>query len=150
MASCLTLTIINYKLKLKGKIQKSRESSSALPYTSVLYLLKREPSCLPRLMSPTLIIYIYMYIDIDMKVNKYLLPLGLPCYHFFYTHIYIYIYIYTKYLERNSLLIYVSLELTDKDNIVIFFFSDIYKGNVFSTKCTQELSKRLLIPRAVN
>ena len=38
-----------YKVRIKGKVEQSRERSSALPYTSVSKLLKREPSGRPRL-----------------------------------------------------------------------------------------------------
>ena len=34
----------HYKVRTKGKVEQSREWSSTLPYTSVLQLLKREPS----------------------------------------------------------------------------------------------------------
>ena len=44
-----------YKVCIKGKVEKSRERSSALPDTSVYSLLKRETSGLPRLRSPTLL-----------------------------------------------------------------------------------------------
>ena len=37
------------KVRMKGKVEQTRERSSAHPYTSVLYLLKREPSGRPRL-----------------------------------------------------------------------------------------------------
>ena len=47
------LNIQQYKVCIKGKVEQSRERSSALPYTSVLQLLKREPSGRPRLCSPT-------------------------------------------------------------------------------------------------
>ena len=43
-----------YKVCIKGKVEKSRERSSALPDTSVYSLLKRETSGRPRLRSPTL------------------------------------------------------------------------------------------------
>ena len=33
----------HYKVRIKGKVEQSREWSSALLYTSVLKLLKREP-----------------------------------------------------------------------------------------------------------
>ena len=33
----------HYKLHLKGKVEQFRERGSALPYTSVLKLMKREP-----------------------------------------------------------------------------------------------------------
>ena len=52
----------HYKVRIKGKVEQSREWSSALPYTSVQKLLKGEPSGHPRLRSPTLLIYIYIYI----------------------------------------------------------------------------------------
>ena len=44
-----------YKVCIKGKVEKSRERSSALPDTSVYSLLKRETSGRPRLRSPTLL-----------------------------------------------------------------------------------------------
>ena len=48
----------HYNLKIKGKVEQSREWSSALSYTSVWELLKREPSDHLRLRSPTLLIYL--------------------------------------------------------------------------------------------
>ena len=53
------LNIQYYKVRIKGKLEQSRERSSALPYTSVLLLLNRESSGCPRLQLPT---YIYIYI----------------------------------------------------------------------------------------
>ena len=44
-----------YKVRIKGKIEQSRERNSALHYTLVLKLLKRESSGLPWQWSPTLI-----------------------------------------------------------------------------------------------
>ena len=44
----------HYKVRIKSKVGQSRERSSASTYTSVLQLLKREPSGHPRLRSPTL------------------------------------------------------------------------------------------------
>ena len=38
-----------YKVPIEGKVEQSKERSSAFPYTSVEYLLKREPSGRPRL-----------------------------------------------------------------------------------------------------
>ena len=38
-----------YKVRIKGKVEQSREEGSALPYTSVYYLLKRDPLVQPRL-----------------------------------------------------------------------------------------------------
>ena len=58
-----------YKVCIKGKVEQSRERSSALPYTSVYYLLKREPSSRPRLRSQALLyIYIYIYIAFVLYV----------------------------------------------------------------------------------
>ena len=57
-----------YKVHTKGKVEQSRESSSALPYTLVLQLLKREPSGHPQLHLPTLLIYIYIYIYINIYI----------------------------------------------------------------------------------
>ena len=52
----------HYKVRIKGKLEQSREWSSALPYTSVLWLLKREPSGHPQLRSPTTYLYIYLFV----------------------------------------------------------------------------------------
>ena len=49
-----------YKVCIKGKVEQSREWSSALPYTLVSKLLKREPSGRPRLRSPTFTILILL------------------------------------------------------------------------------------------
>ena len=46
----------HYKVWIKGNVEKSREWRSALPYTSVWQLLKREPSGRLRLRAPTLLI----------------------------------------------------------------------------------------------
>ena len=58
----LDATLLNtqhYKVRIKGKVEQSREKSSALPYTLVQQLLKREPSGHPRLWSPTLLFYLH-------------------------------------------------------------------------------------------
>ena len=44
-----------YKVRIKGKMEQSKQRSSALLYTSVLLLLKREASDRPRQQSPTLL-----------------------------------------------------------------------------------------------
>ena len=49
-----------YKVCIKGKVEKSRERSSALPDTSVYSLLKRETSGRPRLRSPTLLTNLFV------------------------------------------------------------------------------------------
>ena len=43
------------KVCIEDKVEQSRERCSALPYISVLWLLKREPSGRPLLRSPTLL-----------------------------------------------------------------------------------------------
>ena len=57
-----------YKIRIEGKVEQSRERSSALPYTSVQQLLKREPSSRPRLRTPTLLLHIYIYIYICIYI----------------------------------------------------------------------------------
>ena len=47
------LSTQHYKVRIKSKVEQSRELSGALRYTSVWQLLKREPSGDPRLKSPT-------------------------------------------------------------------------------------------------
>ena len=49
------LTTQHYKVRIKGKVEQYREGSSALSYTSVLYLLKRERSGQPQLRLPNLL-----------------------------------------------------------------------------------------------
>ena len=56
-----------YKVGIKGKVEKSRERSSALDYTSVLQLLKRELSGRPDYSRQLLPIYIYIYIYIYLS-----------------------------------------------------------------------------------
>ena len=41
----------HYQVRIKGKVEQSRERSSALPYTSIVQLLQREPSDRPRLVT---------------------------------------------------------------------------------------------------
>ena len=43
----------HHKVRIKAKMEQSSERGSALPYTSVLYLVKREASGRPQLWSPT-------------------------------------------------------------------------------------------------
>ena len=49
------LSTLHYKVRIKGTVEQSCEWSSALLYTSVLLLLKREPSGHLRLKLPTLL-----------------------------------------------------------------------------------------------
>ncbi len=51
----------HYKVRIKGEVEQTRERSSALSYTSVLLLLKREPSGCPQLQSPTSL-YLFAHI----------------------------------------------------------------------------------------
>ena len=45
----------HYKVRIKGKVEQSRKRCSALLYTLVWQLLKREPLGHPQLKSPTLL-----------------------------------------------------------------------------------------------
>ena len=45
----------HYKVRIKSKVEQSREWSSTLPYTLVLWLLKKEPLGHPQLRSPPLV-----------------------------------------------------------------------------------------------
>ena len=47
----------HYKLRIKGKVEQSREWSSALPHTSVEQLLKSEPSGRASTMVDNLVTY---------------------------------------------------------------------------------------------
>ena len=56
----------HHKVRIKGKVKQSGEWSSALPYTLVMWLLKREPSGHPHLKLPTLLTYVtYIKAKID-------------------------------------------------------------------------------------
>ena len=52
----------HYKVWIKGKMGPCRERCSAIPYTSVYKLLKKEPSSYPRSRSPTLLYFIIVII----------------------------------------------------------------------------------------
>ena len=57
----LDATLLNtqhYKVRIEGKVEQFKEWSCAFPYTSVLKILKREPSGHSRLRSPTLLIFV--------------------------------------------------------------------------------------------
>ena len=61
----LDATLLNtqyYKVRIKSKVEQSKERSCILLYTSVWYLLKREPSGHPRLRLPTLL-YFIIFLD---------------------------------------------------------------------------------------
>ena len=78
----LDVTLLNpqhYKVLIKGKVEQSRELSSAVPYTSVWKLLKREPPGHPRQRSPTLLftfifacLYICTYVPVYVCVYMYM------------------------------------------------------------------------------
>ena len=63
----------HYKVRIKGKVEQSREWSSALPYTSVKKLFKRDYSGHLRLKSPNLLILTYTYMKIDNLQSNFLL-----------------------------------------------------------------------------
>ena len=77
------LNIQQYKVGIKGKVDQSWERSSALLYTSVQQLFKREPSGCPRLQSPTLYIYMYIY----MEHILFFLPVDWSC-RIYWLHIF--------------------------------------------------------------
>ena len=58
------LNTLHYMVRIQGKVEKSGERSSSLPYIFVQQLSKTEPSGHPRLWSQTLLLYIYIYIYI--------------------------------------------------------------------------------------
>ena len=58
-----------YKVRIKRKVEQSRKRSSALPYPSVLKLLKREHSGPPRLCSPTLLLSFINQIFLSQFLN---------------------------------------------------------------------------------
>ena len=60
----------HYKVHIKGKVKQSRRRSSALPYTLVQQLLKRELSGRPRLQSPSLL---YLWLKRKLTFDKRLL-----------------------------------------------------------------------------
>ena len=58
----------HYQVGIKGKVDQTKERSSAIPYTLVLKLLKREPLGHPRLQSPTLLTY---YLNIHLLIVQW-------------------------------------------------------------------------------
>ena len=72
-----------YKVRIKSKVEQSRERSNTLPYTSVWSLLKREPSGRPRIRSPT-------------SLTTYICVLICMCV-FIYVSLSLYIYIFCMY-----------------------------------------------------
>ena len=59
----------HYKVRIKGKVEKSWEWSSALFYTSVLYLFKKEPSGHSQLRSTTLLMYLLQFIYLSIYLS---------------------------------------------------------------------------------
>ena len=59
----------HYKVWIKGKVEQSRERSSPFLYTSVYYLLKKEPSGHPRLWSPTFLLLSPFYNDYSQDIG---------------------------------------------------------------------------------
>ena len=59
MPPCLTQY---YRVRIKGKMEQSRERSSAFTYSLVLYLSIREPSGHLRLWSPTSLLHVHSHI----------------------------------------------------------------------------------------
>ena len=60
-----------YRVRIKGKVEQSKQRRSALPYPKVYKLMKREPSHRTRLwLHLYLYIYIYIYIYISLRIRK--------------------------------------------------------------------------------
>ena len=114
-----------YKVRIEGKVEQSKERSTALPYTSVQQLLKRELSGHPQLRSPTLFflliyIYIYIYIQIDRQndrqkekvclwmINIYVVP-SISFQTFLYRHLKL-----SQTLGHSVCYCYISYEMTDQ------------------------------------
>ena len=70
------LSTQQYKVCIKGKVEQSRERSSALPYTSLSKLFKREPSGDFWRQLPTLLTYLYVYISKYIYICIYIYRLG--------------------------------------------------------------------------
>ena len=71
-----------YKVRIKGKVEQPMERSSALPYTLMLLLLKKEPSGRPRIRSPILLTYNKTNVILGSNTGK-------KCSHFFQTFKYL-------------------------------------------------------------
>ena len=57
----------HYEVRIKGKLEQTREWSSALPYISMWQLLKRKPSVHPQQRSPSLLISARYYLSIETR-----------------------------------------------------------------------------------
>ena len=76
----------HYNVKIEGKDEQSRERSSALSLTSMLWLLKKESSDCSRLRLPTLLTFTYLFTHIYI----YIYILLYNCYFIFFQIIVIY------------------------------------------------------------
>ena len=118
-----------YKVRIKGKVEQSRERSRALQYTSVQQLLKREPSGRPRLRLPTYIyIYIYIYIHTLIPIVAHLyiyIYMYIHIHPYLFIYIYIYIYIHTHNYTHISL--YICIYTYAYTHIYIYIYIYIYK-----------------------
>ena len=94
----------HYKVRIKGKVEQSRERSRALPTRWCSKLSKREPSGHPRLWSLTLLTLLIP----SHKHNE----------NIYYIYIYIYIYIYTY--------IYINIENFCYIYIYIYTHTHVY------------------------
>ena len=109
-----------YKVRIKGKVEQSRERSNALPYTLMLRLSKKEPSGRPQLRSSTLLL-LFHYKDsfgikyprrVDKPLNKET-KLNLYKFMFICMHIckYVCLYLYfpsPRYYEQDATRGYLS------------------------------------------
>ena len=70
----LDATLLNtqqYKLRIKGKVEQSREWSCTVPYTSMQKKFKKEPSGYPWLKSPTLILHVDNSLSLSLYIYIY-------------------------------------------------------------------------------
>ncbi len=105
------LKIQQYKVRITGKVEQSRERSCALPYTSVQQLLKREPSGRPRRYSPT-----YFYFSYILVQRYNLWKLQSPS-HF--SFIMLCIFLYTKqFCCKFEFQILIQISEIHSDNII--------------------------------
>ena len=91
-----------HKVRIKGKVEQFRERSSALLYTSVLQLLKREPSGPPWLRAPTLLTYFLWLLSSFIKAGTSKIPGFMPPGNFMglsfiHLHAFILVHVHTSF-----------------------------------------------------
>ena len=97
---------LHYKVRIKGKVESSREKSSSLPYASVFLLVKREPSVALDY-SRQLYYFNYIYIDIYVCVCIYIyiyIQISFNIIDIFCLHIFLFIRSYCRIAIRQELM----------------------------------------------